>query len=143
MEERHQWYLDLGMDPGNIKLRSHAEDELAHYAVATYDVEYRFPWGWDELEGIANRTDFDLRQHSKASGKDLRYFDQAAGERFFPHVIEPAAGATRAAFAFLIDAYHQETVRDAPRTVLRLRRPASLRSRWRCCRSRRSPTWWR
>ena len=120
VEERHQWYLDLGMEPGNIKLRSHTEDELAHYAVATYDVEYRFPWGWDELEGIANRTDFDLRQHSKASGKDLRYFDQAAGERFFPYVIEPAAGATRAAFAFLIDAYHQETVRDAPRTVLRL-----------------------
>ncbi|MDE0375851.1 MAG: glycine--tRNA ligase [bacterium] len=120
VEERHQWYLDLGMKPGNIRLRSHTEDELAHYAVATYDVEYRFPWGWDELEGIANRTDFDLRQHSKASGKDLRYFDQAAGERLFPYVIEPAAGATRAAFAFLIDAYHTETVRDAPRTVLRL-----------------------
>ena len=120
VEERHQWYLDLGMKPDNIKLRSHAEDELAHYAVATYDVEYRFPWGWDELEGIANRTDFDLRQHSGASGKDLRYFDQAAGERYFPYVIEPAAGATRAAFAFLIDAYHTETVRDAPRTVLRL-----------------------
>ena len=118
--ERHQWYLDLGMDAASIRLRSHAEDELAHYAVATYDVEYRFPWGWDELEGIANRTDFDLRQHSEASGKDLRYFDQAAGERFFPYVIEPAAGATRAAFAFLIDAYHTETVRDAPRTVLRL-----------------------
>ncbi|MXY76489.1 MAG: glycine--tRNA ligase [Acidimicrobiia bacterium] len=120
VEERHQWYLDLGMDAANIRLRSHAEDELAHYAVATYDVEYRFPWGWDELEGIANRTDFDLRQHSEASGKDLRYFDQAAGERLFPYVIEPAAGATRAAFAFLIDAYHTETVRDAPRTVLRL-----------------------
>ena len=120
VEERHQWYLDLGMKPDNIKLRSHAEDELAHYAVATYDVEYLFPWGWDELEGIANRTDFDLRQHSEASGKDLRYFDQAAGERLFPYVIEPAAGATRAAFAFLIDAYRTETVRDAPRTVLRL-----------------------
>ncbi|MCE2529085.1 MAG: glycine--tRNA ligase [Acidimicrobiia bacterium] len=120
VEERNRWYLDLGMKPGNIRLRSHAEDELAHYAVATYDVEYLFPWGWDELEGIANRTDFDLRQHSEASGKDLRYFDQAANERFFPHVIEPAAGATRAAFAFLIDAYHEETVRDAPRTVLRL-----------------------
>ena len=120
VEERHQWYLDLGMNPGNIRLRRHEEDELAHYAVATYDVDYRFPWGWDELEGIANRTDFDLRRHSEVSGKDLRYFDQAAGERFFPYVIEPAAGATRAAFAFMIDAYHEEMVRGAPRTVLRL-----------------------
>ena len=120
VEERHRWYLDLGITPGNVRLRPHAADELAHYAVGTYDVEYRFPWGWDELEGIANRTDFDLRQHTEVSGKDLRYFDQAAGERLFPYVIEPAAGATRAAFAFLIDAHHEETVRGAPRTVLRL-----------------------
>ena len=120
VEERHNWYLELGMSPDNLRLRRHDEDELAHYAVATFDVEYRFPWGWDELEGIANRTDFDLRSHAEASGKDLRYFDQAAGDRFYPYVIEPAAGVARTAFAFLIDAYHEETVRDAPRTVLRL-----------------------
>ena len=120
VEERKAWYLGLGMQAGNLRLRAHEGGELAHYAAATYDVEYRFPWGWDELEGIANRTDFDLRRHTEFSGKDLTYFDQEAGERFFPHVIEPAAGATRAAFAFLIDAHHEEEVRGQPRTVLRL-----------------------
>ena len=120
VEERKAWYLGLGMQPGNLRLRAHEDDELAHYAAATYDVEYRFPWGWDELEGVANRTDFDLRRHAEFSGKDLTYFDQEAGERFFPHVIEPAAGATRAAFAFLIDAHRQEEVRGRTRTVLRL-----------------------
>ena len=120
VDERRTWYLDLGMRSENLRLRSHQRDELAHYAVGTYDVEYRFPWGWDELEGIANRTDFDLRMHSEHSGKDLRYFDQVAGERFYPYVIEPAAGATRAAFAFLIDAYDEEIVRGATRAVLRL-----------------------
>jgi len=120
VEARRAWYLDLGIRAENLRLRPHQDDELAHYAVGTYDVEYRFPWGWDELEGVANRTDFDLRKHSEHSGKDLRYFDQAAGERFYPYVIEPAAGATRAAFAFLIDAYHEEIVRGATRTVLRI-----------------------
>ena len=120
VREREAWYLDLGMQVANLRLRPHEGDELAHYAVGTYDVEYRFPWGWDELEGIANRTDFDLRRHSEHSGKDLTYFDQVAGERFFPYVIEPAAGATRTAFAFLIDAYDEEVVRGATRTVLRL-----------------------
>ena len=120
VEERKAWYLGLGMQAGNLRLRAHEDDELAHYAAATYDVEYRFPWGWDELEGVANRTDFDLRRHAEFSGKDLTYFDQEAGERFFPHVIEPAAGATRAAFAFLIDAHRQEEVRGRTRTVLRL-----------------------
>ncbi len=118
--ERRSWYLDLGIGSDNLRIRDHGADELAHYAAGTYDVEYRFPWGWDELEGIANRTDFDLRKHAEHSGKDLRYFDQVRGERFFPHVIEPAAGATRTAFAFLIDAYHEDIVRGAPRTVLRL-----------------------
>ena len=118
--ERRTWYLDLGMQTANLRLRPHQDDELAHYAAGTSDVEYRFPWGWDELEGIANRTDFDLRQHSEHSGKDLTYFDQGTGTRFFPYVIEPAAGATRAAFAFLIDAYDEETVRGMTRTVLRL-----------------------
>ena len=120
IEERKNWYLRLGMKADNLRMRSHDADELAHYAAATYDVEYRFPWGWDELEGIANRTDFDLRQHAEHSGKDLTYFDQEADERFYPYVIEPAAGATRTTFAFLIDAYHEEQVNDETRTVLRL-----------------------
>jgi glycyl-tRNA synthetase len=118
--ERHRWYLDLGMTPENLRLRVHEEDELAHYAASCSDVEYRYPWDWDELEGIANRTDFDLRAHSEASGQDLSYFDDESGERFFPYVIEPAAGATRTTFAFLIDAYHEEEVRGEKRVVLRL-----------------------
>ncbi len=120
VEERRNWYLELGMKSENLRLREHEPDELAHYAAGTYDVEYRFPWGWDELEGIANRTDYDLRAHAEHSGKDLTYFEADTGERFFPYVIEPAAGATRATFAFLIDAYHQEKVNDENRTVLRL-----------------------
>ncbi|NIA24549.1 MAG: glycine--tRNA ligase [Gammaproteobacteria bacterium] len=118
--ERHRWYLELGMSEENVRLRPHGHDELAHYAAACSDVEYRFSWGWDELEGIANRTDFDLRAHTEASGQDLSYFDDESGERFFPYVIEPAAGATRAAFAFLMDAYHEEEVRGEKRVVLRL-----------------------
>ncbi len=119
-EARHQWYLDLGMNPDNLRLRSHEQEELAHYAAACSDVEYRYPWGWDELEGIANRTDFDLRSHTEASGQDLSYFDDDSGERFFPYVVEPAAGATRTTFAFLIDAYHEEEVRGEKRVVLKL-----------------------
>lgn len=118
--ERKNWYLELGMTDDNLRLREHEPDELAHYAAGTFDVEYRFPWGWDELEGIANRTDYDLRAHARHSGKDLTYFEADTGERFYPHVIEPAAGATRATFAFLIDAYSQEMVNDENRTVLRL-----------------------
>ena len=118
--ERKNWYLELGMTADNLRLREHEPDELAHYAAGTFDVEYRFPWGWDELEGIANRTDFDLRAHARHSGKDLTYYEADTGERFYPHVIEPAAGATRATFAFLIDAYNQEMVNDDIRTVLRL-----------------------
>ena len=120
VEERRNWYLELGMKSDNLRLREHEPDELAHYAAGTYDVEYRFPWGWDELEGVANRTDYDLRAHAEHSGKDLTYFEPDTGERFFPYVIEPAAGATRATFAFLIDAYHQEAVNDENRTMLRL-----------------------
>ncbi len=120
LEARMQWYLDLGMHPDRLRLRPHDPDELAHYAAATSDVEYEFPWGWDELEGIANRTDFDLRAHSEASGEDLRYYDQEADERFYPYVIEPAAGVTRSAFAFLIDAYEEEEVRGETRVVLKL-----------------------
>ncbi len=120
VEARRQWYLDLGMTEEHLRIRPHTEDELSHYSAATVDVEYLFPWGWDELEGIANRTDFDLRQHAEHSGVDLRYFDEQTGERFFPHVIEPAAGATRTTFAFLIDAYTEEEVRGETRVVLRL-----------------------
>jgi glycyl-tRNA synthetase len=120
LEARMQWYLDLGMHPDRVRLRDHETDELAHYASATSDVEYQFPWGWDELEGIANRGDFDLRAHSEASGEDLRYYDQEADTRFYPSVIEPAAGVTRSAFAFLIDAYEEEEVRGETRVVLRL-----------------------
>ena len=118
--ERHQWYVDLGMNPDNLRIRPHESDELSHYSAGTVDIEYRFPWGWDELEGVANRTDFDLRQHQEHSGQDLRYFDQESDERYFPHVIEPAAGATRTTFAFLIDAYHDEEVEGETRTVLQL-----------------------
>jgi len=120
LDQRIHWYTSLGMDPTRLRLRYHEADELSHYSSATADVEYDFPWGWDELEGIANRRDFDLRQHTDHSGEDLRYFDQDSNERFFPYVIEPAAGATRTTFAFLIDAYTEEEVNDETRTVLKL-----------------------
>ncbi len=120
LDARFNWYVDLGMNSDNLRLRDHEADELSHYSAATADVEYRFPWGWDELEGIANRTDFDLRQHTEHSGEDLRYYDQEADERFFPYVVEPAAGATRTTFAFLIDAYTEETVNDETRVVMKL-----------------------
>ena len=120
VDARRRWYLDLGMSPENLRIRPHGDDELSHYSKETVDVEYRFSWGWDELEGIANRTDFDLRQHSEHSGQDLSYFDQATGTKVVPYVIEPAAGATRTTFAFLIDAYRTEQVRGAQRVVLGL-----------------------
>ncbi len=121
VDARHRWYTDLGMNPDHIRIRPHDADELSHYSAVTVDVEYEFPWGWDELEGIANRTDFDLKQHMEWSGEDLSYFDPESNERFVPHVIEPAAGATRTTFAFLIDAYDEETLESGDkRTVMRL-----------------------
>jgi glycyl-tRNA synthetase len=125
IRSRWQWYIDLGMRPENLRIRDHATDELSHYAKSTVDVEYRFPFAWSELEGIANRTDFDLRQHSEFSGKDLSYFDQERDERYLPYVIEPAAGVERSMLAFLVDAYRQEEAPTAKggvekRTVLRL-----------------------
>jgi len=120
LDARMAWYTALGMKADHLRLRPHDADELSHYSAATSDIEYLFPWGWDELEGIANRTDFDLRAHSEASGQDLRYYDQEADERFYPYVIEPAAGLTRSAFSFLIDAYDEEQVGDETRVVLRL-----------------------
>jgi glycyl-tRNA synthetase len=119
-KDRYQWYLDLGMSEDNLRIRPHGHDELAHYAAACSDVEYRYPWGWDELEGIANRTDFDLKAHTEHSGTDLSYYDDETDERYFPYVIEPAAGATRTTFAFLMDAYHEEEVRGEQRVVLRI-----------------------
>jgi glycyl-tRNA synthetase len=118
--ERRQWYLDLGIPSDKLRLRPHDDDELSHYSSATSDVEFLFPWGWDELEGIANRGDFDLTQHMKASGEKLDYYDQATDTRYTPHVIEPAAGATRTMMAFLLAAYDEEQVRGETRVVLRL-----------------------
>ncbi len=120
VEERKRWYIELGIREENLQFREHDADELSHYAARTYDIDYRFPWGWDELEGIANRTDFDLKAHAEYSGEDLSYFDPETEERFIPHVVEPAAGANRATLAFLLDAYHEEEVRGEKRTVLRL-----------------------
>jgi len=118
--ERFRWYLELGMPADQIRLRPHDADELSHYSSGTSDVEFLFPWGWDELEGIANRGDYDLTQHANHSGQRLDYLDPVTNERYVPHVIEPAAGATRTAFAFLIAAYVEEEVRGEQRTVLRL-----------------------
>jgi len=119
-QERYRWYIDLGIPESKLRLRAHDQDELSHYSSGTSDVEFLFPWGWDELEGIANRGDYDLVQHTKSSGEKLEYFDQATGERYVPHVIEPAAGATRTMMAFLMAAYDEEEVRGETRTVLRL-----------------------
>ncbi len=116
---RYDWYVEHGMPTDQLRLRPHDADELSHYSSATSDVEFLFPWGWDELEGIANRGDFDLTQHANHSNTKLEYFDQQANERYVPHVIEPAAGATRTAMAFLMAAYDEETVNDETRTVLR------------------------
>ena len=109
-QERYRWYTELGIPEEKLRLRPHDPDELSHYSSGTSDVEFLFPWGWDELEGIANRGDYDLTAHAKHSGEKLEYFDQAAGERYVPHVIEPAAGATRTAMAFMMAAYDEEEV---------------------------------
>ncbi|HEY7756502.1 MAG TPA: glycine--tRNA ligase, partial [Actinomycetota bacterium] len=112
IDERFRWYLDLGIREENMRLREHDADELSHYSKRTVDVEYRYPFtDWGELEGIANRTDFDLKQHEKFSGQDLTYFDPEKDLRYHPYVIEPAAGVDRMLLAFLIDAYREE---DAP-----------------------------
>ncbi|HVF73969.1 MAG TPA: glycine--tRNA ligase [Acidimicrobiales bacterium] len=119
-EERMRWYQDLGMPADMLRLRHHDPEELSHYSAGTADVEFLYPWGWGELEGIANRTDFDLKAHGAASGERLEYFDQASNERYVPHVIEPAAGATRTMMAFLIAAYSEDEVGGEARSVLRL-----------------------
>jgi glycyl-tRNA synthetase len=121
--ERLDWYVGLGAREENLRLRDHEPDELAHYARACTDVEYRFPWGWGELEGVANRTDYDLRRHAEVSGKRLDYFDPQTSERVVPYVIEPSAGVDRSALMFLVDAYAEEPPppgKKEGRVVLRL-----------------------
>jgi glycyl-tRNA synthetase len=120
LSERFRWYIDLGIPEEKLRLRHHDADELSHYSAGTADVEFLFPWGWDELEGIAQRTDYDLKAHAAASGERLDYFDQGTGERYTPYVIEPAAGATRTMMAFLLAAYDEDVTNDELRTVLRL-----------------------
>jgi len=126
LQQRQGWYVDLGIRPDHLRLREHPREELSHYSSATSDVEYLFPIGWSELEGIANRGDFDLTQHARYSGEKLEYFDQGSGEHYVPYVIEPAAGADRAVLAFMVDAYDEELVErqgageGERRTVLRL-----------------------
>jgi glycyl-tRNA synthetase len=120
MEDRMRWYTDLGIRPDHLQLREHGPDELSHYSSATSDVEYLFPMGWSELEGIANRGDFDLTQHAEYSGQKLDYLDPTTNERYVPHVIEPSAGADRATLAFMVDAYDEEEVEGRERVVLRL-----------------------
>ena len=127
IDERFRWYRDLGIRAEKLRIRPHEPDELAHYAKAASDVEYEFPFGWGELEGIANRTDFDLRRHQEASGQDLTYYDQEHDRRYLPFVVEPAAGVDRALLAFLVDAYRVDEAPSAKgelekRTVLGLHR---------------------
>jgi glycyl-tRNA synthetase len=118
VEERFAWYQRYGIRKENIRQRVHELDELAHYAKGCVDIEYLFSMGWSELEGIANRTDYDLKQHSQHSGKALEYFDEESKQKIVPYVIEPSAGADRSALAFLVDAYHEEEVRGEKRVVL-------------------------
>jgi glycyl-tRNA synthetase len=120
LKERLDWYVRLGIRRDHLKLRPHDADELSHYSSATSDVEYLYPIGWSELEGIANRGDFDLTQHAQHSGEKLEYFDTASGDRYVPHVIEPAAGVGRTVLAVLCDAYDEEEVAGEQRTLLRL-----------------------
>jgi glycyl-tRNA synthetase len=121
--ERVKWWRSIGLKEENLRFRKHGEDELAFYSDGCFDIDYNFPWGWDELEGIASRTDYDLKAHSEASGRKLTYFDQPNNKHFMPHVVEPAAGATRGVLAVLCDAYDEEPA-DAEgkgaRVVLRL-----------------------
>jgi glycyl-tRNA synthetase len=120
IDERMRWYLRFGIREENLRVRPHEADELSHYSSGTSDIEYLFPIGWSELEGIANRGDFDLSAHTEASGTKLEWVDSGTGERYVPYVIEPAAGVNRTLLAFLVDSYAEEVVADRPRTVLRL-----------------------
>jgi glycyl-tRNA synthetase len=118
VSERYNWYMKFGIKKENLRKRQHENNELAHYAKACTDIEYRFPFGWSELEGIANRTDFDLKQHARLSGKDLQYFDEETKERYIPYVIEPSGGVDRSILAFLTDSYKEEEVKGEKRVSL-------------------------
>ncbi len=120
LEQRMNWFLNLGIRPDHLRLRAHQQEELSHYSSATSDLEYLHPFGWTELEGIANRGDFDLTQHAEHSGQKLEYVDSVSGERYVPYVIEPAVGVDRAMLAFLADAYDEDEIEGEQRTVLRL-----------------------
>ncbi len=122
VQSRFDWYVRHGIRRDNLRLRRHEGDELAHYAKDTYDIEYRFPWGWGELEGIADRTDFDLGRHAEYSGEELTYFDDETRERYLPYVIEPSGGVDRATLAFWLDSFDEEPDGNATRTVLHLHR---------------------
>jgi len=119
-EWRMAWHVALGLDAAKLRWHQHGPDELAHYARQAFDVEYEFPFGWQEIEGVHNRTDFDLRAHQEHSGKKLEYFDQAAGERYLPYIIETSAGADRVTLTVLVDAYREEEVEGETRVVLGL-----------------------
>jgi glycyl-tRNA synthetase len=120
VDERLKWHLRYGVRESHLRVRPHDADELSHYSSGTSDIEYLFPIGWSELEGIANRGDFDLTQHTEASGTKLEWVDAGTGERFVPHVIEPALGVNRSMLTFMIDGYDEEVVGERERTVLRL-----------------------
>ena len=118
--ERMKWMQGLGIRPEKLRFHQHGKDELAHYAKDAYDIQYEFPFGWQEVEGIHNRTDFDLSRHQEYSGKKLDYLDPATNEKFVPYVVETSAGADRTTLVVLVDAYHEEEVEGEPRVVLRL-----------------------
>ncbi|MCE1190220.1 MAG: glycine--tRNA ligase [Ignavibacteria bacterium] len=117
--ERLQWFINLGMKADKLRYHDHPSNKLAHYAKEATDIEYQFPFGWGEIEGIHNRTDFDLGRHEQFSGKSMKYFDEESKQKFIPYIIETSAGASRSTMAFLIDAYDEEMVNDETRTVLR------------------------
>ncbi|UCE67987.1 MAG: glycine--tRNA ligase [Candidatus Zixiibacteriota bacterium] len=118
-EQRWDWYLELGIKKEKLRWHEHGIDELAHYAKTAFDIEYEFSFGWKEIEGIHNRTDFDLSKHAEKSGKDMRYFDQEKNEKYLPYIIETSAGADRTTLVVLADAFHEEEVRGEQRTVLK------------------------
>jgi len=120
VDVRYRWYLGLGLKEARLRKRPHEQEELAHYAAGCVDIEYEYPWGWGELEGIANRTDYDLRKHGEATGKTLGVFNEQTKEWVVPYVVEPAAGLSRAVVTFLVDAYEEEKLADGEeRVVLR------------------------
>ena len=124
IEESRRWYTDLGVSEDRLRVRAHEAGELAHYARATSDIEYRFPWGWGEIAGVADRTDYDLKAHSEASGEALAYFDEESGEHITPHVVEPTFGVDRAVMTFLVDAYTEE---EAPTASGKIERRVVLK----------------